>query len=101
MLFDCHLCYQDENRELPTTWAGRLLLLLLPGSLGHSRVLAGAVPPCTPSPTPPLLPALPPRPRRWLAANGPERLLLWRVVPGRPQGLKHATLKRRCVYLHG
>ncbi|PRW05800.1 hypothetical protein C2E21_9561 [Chlorella sorokiniana] len=35
----------------------------------------------------------------FLAANGPERLLLWRVVPGRPQGLRHATLKRRLQQL--
>ncbi len=40
--------------------------------------------------TPPLLP------RSWLAVTGPGRMLLWRVVLGRPQGLRHATLKRRC-----
>lgn len=39
---------------------------------------------------------LPPHLCSWLANNGPSRLLLWRVVPGRPQGLRHATLKRRC-----
>lgn len=54
----------------------------------------------------PILPTLPPSqpPCSFLAGNGPDRLLLWRVVPGRPQGLRHATLKRRycgdeCVVL--
>ena len=47
-------------------------------------------------------PPLPRAPRRsWLASHGAERTLLWRVVPGRPQGLKHFTLKRRRVLAGG